>query len=178
MRICIDPGHSGPEEPGACAGGATEAAVTLQAGLLLADMLAQAGHKVKMTRQDDIEDDGLLWRAELSDRFRADIFISLHCNASTDPGAHGVEVWHYPGSVAGERLARSIQGALAENTQLADRGIKSNDVWTVLSATSCPAVLVEMAFLTNEEERGLLTDKLTRRLFAAGIAKGVEAYAA
>ncbi len=173
MRICIDPGHSGPDEPGACAGGATEAAVNLQVAKTLAHMLEGAGHKVKLTREDDIEDESLSWRAEVADKFRADIFISLHCNSAENPEAHGTEVWYYPGSEKGRNLAISIQTALVMNCQTTNRGVKTNDTWTVLKATSCPAVLVEMAFISNEEERGLLTDCFLQRLFAVGITRGV-----
>ena len=173
MKICIDPGHSGPVEPGACAGGATEAAVNLQVAKTLARMLEGAGYKVKLTREDDVEDDGLTWRVEVAGKFRADIFVSLHCNSSENPAAHGTEVWYYPGSEAGRELACCIQSALVNNCQLADRGVKTNDTWTVLSDTACPAVLVEMAFISNDEERGLLTDRFLQRLFAVGITQGV-----
>ena len=44
MKICIDPGHSGPFEPGSCAAGVTEAAVNLQVSKTLAKMLEGAGH--------------------------------------------------------------------------------------------------------------------------------------
>ena len=173
MKICVDPGHSGPFEPGACAGGATEAAVTLQVSKILVRMLEGIGQKVKLTREDDIEDDGLSWRAEVADKFHADIFISLHCNSAENPAAHGTEVWYYPGSEQGHDLACSIQAALVKNCHTTDRGVKTNDTWTVLKATACPAVLVEMAFISNEEERGLLTDCFLQRLFAVGINQGV-----
>jgi len=62
MKICIDPGHSGPVEPGACAGGATEAAINLQVAKILGKMLENAGHNVVLTRVDDIEDITLTWR--------------------------------------------------------------------------------------------------------------------
>ena len=54
MRICIDPGHSGPFEPGACAGGVTEAAVTLEIAKITARMLEKYRHKVLLTRTGDV----------------------------------------------------------------------------------------------------------------------------
>ena len=53
-------------EPGACAGGVTEAAINLQVSKILARMLEKAGHKVKLTREDDVEDAELDWRVELA----------------------------------------------------------------------------------------------------------------
>ena len=177
MKICIDPGHSGPLEPGACAGGVTEAAIVLQAAKMLQTMLEKAGHKVKLTREDDVEDDGLEWRVELAWKFRADIYICLHCNAAETEAAHGTEVFYYPTSEGGRALARCIQTALVENCHTADRGIKTNDKWTVLVDTACPAVLVEMAFLTNNEDRAQLTDRFLLRQFAVGIMNGINAFA-
>ena len=46
MKICIDPGHSGPVEPGACSGGVTETAVVLEVAKIRARMLKADDHKV------------------------------------------------------------------------------------------------------------------------------------
>jgi len=176
MKICIDPGHSGPIEPGACAGGVTEAAVNLQIAKLLAKILEKAGHKVMLTREDDIEDDSLSWRCEAAWKFRADIFISIHCNSSASAEAHGTETWYYETSERGRSLARCIQSALIANCRTTDRGVKANDDWTVLEETACPAVLVELAFISNDKDREMLVDKFLQRQCAVGIANGIEQF--
>ena len=178
MRICIDPGHSGPMEPGACAGGVTEAEINLQVSKILARMLEKAGHKVKLTREYDVEDAELDWRVELAWKFRADIYVCIHCNAVASPEAHGTETWHYPGSASGQALAGCIQDELVKNCRTVDRGLKTNNEWTVLADTVCPAVLVELAFLTNDKEREMLTDHFLQRQFAVGIVNGIEKFAA
>ena len=177
MRICIDPGHSGPMEPGACAGGVTEAAINLQVSKILARMLEKAGHKVKLTREDDVEDAELDWRVELAWKFRTDIYVCIHCNAFASPAAHGTETYYHPNSDNGRALARCIQAELVKNCRTADRGVKSNDEWTVLLETACPAVLVELAFLTNDSERELLTTDMGQRRFAEGLVKGINRFA-
>ena len=177
MRICIDPGHSGPCEPGASAGGVTEAAIVLQVAKIAARILTGQGHQVKLTREDDIEDYSLSWRAELAWRFRADIFVSLHCNAAENLAARGTEVFYYPTSENGRDLARCIQSELVANCQTEDRGVKTNDTWTVLEETACPAVLVELAFLSNDLDREMLTDRFLQRQFAVGLVKGIEKFA-
>ena len=177
MKICIDPGHSGPAEPGACAGGFTEADIVLQVAKMLKRTLELTGHKVKLTREDDIEDDGLEWRCEAAWKFRADIFISLHCNAAEETAAHGTEVFYYPTSESGRVLARCIQEALVANCHTTNRGVKTNDQWTVLADTYCPAVLVELAFISNDKDRELLTDHFNQRLFVVGIKNGIDDFA-
>ena len=177
MKICLDPGHSGPVEPGACAGGFTEAQIVLQVAQTLRGLLEEEGHKVILTREDDIEDDGLEWRAELAWKFKADIFVSLHCNAAASASAHGTEVFYYPGSERGRKLACLIQAALVANCNTVDRGVKTNDKWTVLTDTACPAVLVELAFISNAEDRAQLTDRFLQRQFAVGVMRGIAAFA-
>ena len=178
MKICIDPGHSGPYEPGACAAGFTEAAVNMQVSLILEQLLAKNGHKVVLTRLDDIEDDSLERRVRYANRYRTDIFVSIHCNSFGDPAANGSEVWYHCTSVEGPKLARCIQNVLVSHCSTTDRGIKAKDDWPVLRDTVCPAVLVEMAFISNPQDREQLTDKVLQRQFAVAIAQGIDAYAA
>ena len=172
VKIMLDPGHSGPCEPGACAGEFTEAAAVLAIARLAAARMRERGHTVRLTRDGDIDDDGLRWRAELANEWGADLFLSIHANSFADPAAHGTEVWHFPGSRSGIRLARRIQRAIVRRLHTADRGVKPA-TYTVLSATACPAVLVETAFLSNPADRVLLTEPARQADFAAAIAVAV-----
>jgi len=178
MKICIDPGHSGVCEPGACAGGCREADINLGVAKLIGKMLLDNGHTVTMTRIGDVEDDGLTWRAEKANQNGVDIFISIHCNSAGNEQAHGTETWYFKGSEAGQSLAHSIQKALVEAVGTTDRGAKATVGYTVLRATECPAVLVELAFLSNPAEREELRDLLLRRRFAVGVVDGIEAWIA
>lgn len=173
VKIMLDPGHSGPYEPGACAGDVTEAAVVLAIACLTAGRLTQRGHTVRLTRVGDIDDDGLRWRAELANDWGADLFLSLHANSAANPAACGTEVWHFPGSRSGSRLAHRIQRAIVRRLHTVDRGVKPA-AFTVLSATACPAVLVETAFLSNAADRALLTAPARQADFATAIAEAVE----
>ena len=177
MKICIDPGHSGPFEPGACAGGVTEAAVTLESAKITARMLQKYRHKILLTRTGDVDNDWLTWRCEAAWNFGADIFISIHCNAHASSEANGTEVFYFPTSENGHTLARCIQEEVVKNCRTVDRGVKTNDEWTVLLETACPAVLVELAFLTNDSERELLTTDMGQRRFAEGLVKGINRFA-
>lgn len=173
MNICIDPGHSGAYEPGACADGRREADIVLGISRLAGKMLTKLGYAVTLTRTGDVNDDALAWRAELANERDADLFVSIHCNSYTDAKANGTETWYYRGSEAGQALADCIQNALVEAVGTTDRGIKSTAGFTVLKQTLCPAVLVELAFLSNPEDREQLTDLLLRRRFAIGVVNGI-----
>lgn len=177
MKIVLDPGHSGPVEPGACADGVTEAEVVLAIARRTRRRLLAMGHEVRLTRNGDVADDELFWRTELSNRWHADLYISVHANSAASAATHGSEVWRYPGSVAGEQLATLILSNITNRLHTADRGVKEAD-FEVLRETECPAVLVETAFLSNSADRSLLTRASSQEDFAMAIAAGVGDYCA
>ena len=172
MRIVIDPGHSGACEPGACAAGVTEADVALAIAEQLSHLLLAAGHSILMTRSGDCPLTGLKWRAQLANCWNASLFISIHANSFSDPSAHGSEVFYFEGSRYGRTLARLIQAELVGRLGTANRGFKQQR-FTVLKETDCPAVLVETAFLSNPDDRALLTDPDQQQQFAQAIAAAV-----
>jgi N-acetylmuramoyl-L-alanine amidase len=89
-RIVIDPGHGG-RDPGAQGPGYTEAALTLDIALRLEKLLAkEPGVEVVLTRRTD-EYVGLQERPEAANREAADLFVSIHANASRNRSARGVE---------------------------------------------------------------------------------------
>ena len=177
MKICIDPGHSGKIEPGACAAGVTEAAINLEVAKIAGRMLEKFGHQVLLTRTGEVDNDWLSWRCEAAWAFDADIFVSIHCNASNDESASGTEVFYFPGSETGHALARCIQSELVAFCHTVDRNVKTNNEWTVLLETAMPAVLVELAFITNEAERAKLTSDMGKRQFAEGLVRGINRFA-
>jgi len=82
------------------------------------------------------------------------IYLSIHANAM-DGGwgeAEGSVAFHYPGSTTGEALAASIVESLDICTPLASRGVKTSSGLYVLNNTTMPAVLAEVAFMTNKTE--------------------------
>ena len=177
MKICIDPGHSGKIEPGACAGGVTEAAINLEVAKIAGRMLEKFGHQVLLTRSGEVDNDWLSWRCEAAWAFGADIFVSIHCNACEDETVSGTETFYFPGSETGHALACCIQSELVALCHTVDRKVKTNDEWTVLRETAMPAVLVELAFLTNEAERARLSSDMGKRQFAEGLVRGINRFA-
>ena len=173
MKITLDPGHSGPFEPGACAGGFTEAEIVLSISEILEWLLVKSGHEVLMTRTGNIDTDGLAFRASMANNQQADLFISLHCNAADNKAATGCEVYHFPSSVRGAYLADCIRHRICAATGLANRGTKAAR-FQVLRETNCPAVLVETAFISSPSDRQLLASMAGRVAFAIAIYHGLQ----
>lgn len=164
-------------EPGACAGGVRECDVVLAIAKLLEEQLTDVGHEAILTRTGDIATDGLALRAELANANGADVFISIHANSAANPAAHGTEVYHYPGSTQGRRLAVCLQARLVAELATTDRGVKAAN-FQVLRETDCPAALAEVAFLSNEADRLLITSYAGQLAAAVAMATALADYAA
>lgn len=171
MKIFIDPGHGG-NDPGAVAASALEEAnVNLDVAKRLGAILAGRGFDIEYSRSTNVFV-GLNERAQMANKWGANYFVSIHCNASELPAANGTETLYYkPGSTS-EDLAATVQEALVSVIELNNRGIKQQNV-AVLRLTKMPAILVELAFITNPEEGELLRQPEFRQKCAEGIAMGL-----
>lgn len=110
MKICLDLGHGG-KDSGAKGKYLLEKTINLLAGNNLAFWLCKYGHDVKMTRHGD-EDVSLHDRVKLANDWKAELFISLHCNANENPKYNGIEVYSFPGAEASKTWALRFQNAL------------------------------------------------------------------
>ena len=190
MKIMIDPGHAGRNvDPGAVnpSSGLQEADVAFAVSRLIALALVQASNEVKLTRTEweQAETDDLEYRTSLANDWGADVFVSIHCNSAVSPNAAGYEVWTSPGDTEGDALATCIYAQIAiefpDRTGRADCSDGDPDKesrFYVLVHTDAPACLVEMAFISNDEEAALLSDAAWQDRYARAIARGVTDYAA
>ena len=177
--VVIDPGHGGERTgavyPDAWGNDVLEKDLSLSMSLKLRDLLLAAGYNVVMTREDDRDVD-LYRRADIANAVEADLFVSVHCNASgTVPEFQGIYTYHHPESQRGARLAEAIQLPLCQLTGAIDRGINDAD-FVVLRETEMCAVLVETGFMSNAEELAKLCDSGYQSQVAQGIAEGVVRY--
>lgn len=108
--VVIDPGHGGAEDGAKGPGGHLEKNVTLGvARRLKASLEARMGVRVILTREGD-GTVGLDERAAVANNNKADLFISLHANASVRPSATGAEVFYLSLAEYGEEALRAATG--------------------------------------------------------------------
>ena len=179
-KICIDPGHGGTD-PGAVGKGLTkESDINLKVGRLVFSKLIRSGYEVAMTRSNDIPV-RLSQRTHRSNALEADVFVSLHCNASENRQAHGIEVWTSPGQTRGDLLAECIfarlilrfpEARFRTDTRDGDNDKEAN--FYVLAHTVAPACLVEMGFISNLHEENLLKDQEYQEKMAHAIFLGIQ----
>lgn len=167
MKICLNAGHYPGVDPGAVGKRSYEAEVAKHLTGLVAKYLEAAYCDVLFVQENDLED-----IVGASNNWGADLFVSIHCNAANTK-ARGTETFHYYGSEKGYALAECIQMQLACSIDTFDRGVKQAGFF-VLKYSDCPAVLVETAFIDNEEDEELLLKYSD--CFARAIARGITDY--
>ncbi|CEP67095.1 Cell wall hydrolase/autolysin, catalytic [Moorella glycerini] len=186
-KIVIDPGHgtdTNGADPGAIGPtGVKEKDVNLAIAQKLAALLRSARASVYLTRNGETCPYTLAGRAYYANDLGADLFISIHSNASYSPDASGTSTYFYapPDTALGQqreerrRLAAAIQSALVAATGRKDLGILEAN-FSVLRNTEMPSVLVETAFISNPTEEQLLNSPAFQARVAEGIFNGISAY--
>lgn len=177
MKVFLNPGHApdGKPDPGAvnCYTQLRECDVAKHIADLVEMHLTKAGVEVVGNVQSDNlyhdSDTDQPCVCDAANDSGADIFVSIHCNAF-DENAHGTEVYSY-GPGTGEKLADYILLQITQSLGTADRGVKYQPGYIVLRHTSMPAVLVETAFIDNDEDEKLLRNHQDE--FARAIARGI-----
>lgn len=182
IKIFIDQGHN-PRNPnaGAEGNGLYEQDITYEVGVLLADLLrGNPNFEVKLSRNSPDEILGtsiatsLKARTDAANAWGADFFISIHANASTITSASGSEGYAYSESSPGYSLGEDILYQLNLSTGLENRGMFVRPSLYVLRRTAMPAVLIELGFITNENDAYLMSTQ--PQLFANGIYNGILQY--
>lgn len=176
--VVIDAGHGGSDE-GASSGDQIEKDETLAVAKLVAKDLKADGYRVLMTREEDTNV-SLQERAQAANAAKADAFVSIHRNMyngeKTD--VKGVEIWisHEQGEQE-TQLANAVMDRLLATGYVMSRGIKSgsmddpNTDYYVVRETQMPAILIELGFLSNEDDRAMVQENAgtTARAIADGI---------
>ncbi|MGC7093238.1 N-acetylmuramoyl-L-alanine amidase [Amycolatopsis lurida] len=170
-RIVIDPGHGG-QDGGVVVGGLREADIAWDLARRLEGRMKATGMEALISRGPDhspAEAD----RAAFANDAGADLFLSLHSDQNQSPYAQGVASFHYgtgngTSSTVGELLAGFIQRELAARTGLLDCRTHPK-TWEILRLTRCPAVRVEIGYLTNPDDRRRMSDPAFRDVVAEGI---------
>jgi N-acetylmuramoyl-L-alanine amidase len=199
--ICLDPGHGGKDT-----GNRVhqiywhdEKTYTLALALELREQLERAGYKVILTRHKDVYVD-LPERPAIANKSGADLFISLHFNATTtdkndvkgvetycitpvgaaSSNAEGEGVDHKAtiGNICERRsllFAYQIQKSLVQNLHVDDRDVRRAR-FAVLRDARMPAILIEGGYMTNPTEGKRIYSEAWRKQMAAAIVKGILNY--
>jgi len=195
-RVLLDPGHGGTDPgAGAVTGNLLEKDVVFDIAERVAAALPTNAVTVKLTRTRE-QWLSLAARTARARREAADLFVSIHANAASRSSARGIETFVLPapgypstdGNGEGRRaelgnqhdqastlLAYHIHQKLVGRIDSPDRGIKRAR-FAVLRDAPCPAILVEVGFLSNPREAASLANPHYRQRLATAIADGILEY--
>jgi N-acetylmuramoyl-L-alanine amidase len=173
MKVFLGVGHGG-SDPGAVANNTKEKDLNLSIALACRDVLVRHGVSVKMSRTKD-ENDPLSEEIKECNSFSPDLAVDIHNNAG---GGDGGEAFYHYGGGKSKVLAENI---LAEVVKIGQnsRGAKirknsnGKDYYGFIRETSCPAVIVECAFVDNATDLKILATEGKRQAMGEAIAKGI-----
>lgn len=189
MKVFINPGHDIKYDSGAVHYDTNvnvdlrECDVALKIGTAVQKYLEVAGCECYLMQSDnlaptpagrsDYNDCQGMTVTETANEWGADVFVSIHCNAANG-NARGTETECYIQTGNGGSLARFIQSQIIDSIDTVDRGVKEMPGLLVLRYTDMPAVLVETAFIDNDDDALLLVQHWDD--IARAIARGVTDY--
>ena len=181
--IVIDPGHGGTD-PGAVGQQRTmEKDITLAVAMQAKALLEKSGANVVMTRTDDRDVfgpnasavDELKARANFANNGKTDVFVSIHINSATIADAGGTATYYYPKTQYDLMLAQNMQDSLVRAGGLWDRGVNSANFY-VIKRTLVPAVLLELAFISNPAEEKLMNTAQFQQRMGQAIVQGLDRF--
>lgn len=169
IKVVIDPGHGG-YDTGAQYGGYDEKDITLVISQKLQKSLEEKGIKAYLTRNED-SFLSLAERVDITNSIRPHVFISIHANAmKTSRTIRGVETYYW--TRQSQKLAFHVHKSILNNINLPDHFIRKAKFF-VIKYTSSPAVLAELAFLSNHEDRALLTSSATQDKYTKALTEAI-----
>lgn len=186
--IVIDAGHGG-KDCGAIGHEGTarelyEKDLNLAIALKLRDYLKGAGMNIFMTRETDVYYTKYE-RPAMANEINADFFVSIHNNSSESSKIKGTEVLYYAKicnggqgetatyGISSSFVASKIESEMVKALGTEKRGTFNRPSLAVLNKTDMPAIIVEGAYLSNEEDFGKMeTDEYIDR-YAYATAKAI-----
>jgi N-acetylmuramoyl-L-alanine amidase len=170
--IVLDAGHGG-SDPGAQRGDVQEKQITLDIIERLRKRLEARGFHVTLTRSDDtfvsLED-----RVRITNSLQPTLFLSVHINAmETANDIHGIETYYQTDQ--SRALADAIHENLVTRLDAPDRAVRKARFY-VINHTPVPAVLAEVGFISNRDERDKLISSDYQSKVASALEQGVMLY--
>ena len=180
--IYIDAGHGGKDN-GANVDNVLEDNINLNISVFLAQSLIDLGANVMMSRTSDYDlasmydknrkRTDLLNRVKYINKYKPDVFVSIHLNTYTSSNIKGPQVF-YQNSESSKSLSNIIQKNL--NNMTNNMRISKFGDYFILNSSKYTGVLVECGFLSNDEERIQLSDASYQKKIAYNIKNSLVEY--
>lgn len=173
-KVVIDAGHGG-NDVGATREGIYEKNITLAIAQMVEKNLNNKNVKTTMTLDKD-KTVSLQERCDISNETEPDLFVSIHVNSSVNNAIYGIEThWWKQDSI---KYAETMHKHLSKNLnkwKTNDRGLFKSQFY-VINHTIAPAILVEIGFISNANERAAIITQKRQTEIAKAITDGIMEY--
>lgn len=156
--IVIDAGHGG-HDFGAKTDDFNEKNLTAEIAKKIKEIHVDSNVEIHFTRIND-EFIALNDRTNIINNLKPDLVVSLHVNNNKNSDARGFEVFISDKTEFLDKtkaLAEQLSSKLSK-TQLRNRGLKTAPFW-ILKKSVCPSMVVELGFISNENDRTYITSE-------------------
>ncbi len=201
--VVIDPGHQQkadmnpepiapwstlkkPRVSGGAAGvrtGIKESILMLQISKILKEELERKGMRAVLTREREEVNISNKERAMVANSLKADLFLRLHANSSSNPGVTGaLALYQQPhpslieASKKSKTAAQIILDIYCQRTGMKNLGINEGKDMTGLNWSKVPAVILELGFLSNPEDEVFMVSESGKNAIVKAISEGIIAY--
>ena len=161
--ICIDAGHGG-YDGGATSNNVIEKDITLNASLILGSLLEQSGYHVKYTRTKDValsseKTKDMHKRLKIINEDTNILYISIHANIYPKQDVKGAQTFYNNNNDKSKMLGEFIQDYLKLEDKTNHRLSKAIKNKYIIDNAKIPGCIVELGFISNQEDRETLTNE-------------------
>ena len=202
--VVIDPGHQSkgmselePNGPGSKTmkakvsggthgntSGLPEYQLNLDVGLKLRDELVARGYTVIMTRESNDVSLSNVDRAQIANDAKADVFIRIHANGSSDTSVNGAMTicqtksnpYNSTCYTSSRKLSDCVLDAYVASTGCKKQYVWETDTMTGINWATVPSTIIEMGYMTNPTEDSNMASEKYQTLMVNGIANGIDDY--
>lgn len=176
ITVIIDAGHGGEDNGAIGTDGTKEKELTISIAKRIKSLNEDENIRIILTRNTDILP-SLKSRTDLSNKEKADLFLSIHINSSPDKTKTSFEVlvsgksnsWNAENNRLASIIMGNLQGVYPTVQTTSER---KNGIW-VLENNNCPSALIECGYISNDKDLGFIKDPANQDKIAKGILSAI-----